>query len=498
MAKVLLIYPPWYTLLGMQCREVPLSLCYLSAVLKKAGHETAIYNADVSDEQPQGRKRDINLEAFKNYQASLYDVGGRFWQEIGETMASQKPDIVGIHMKTASFKSVINLATLVKQHNPKVPVIVGGPHPSMLPEDVLKQRAFDYAVLHEGELSMVELVDTLAAGRTPGPDLKGIAYRGSDGKVVRTPPREAIKDLDALPLPDRDALLYKEQYVPDSYGISFTSRGCPFECVYCDSPAFWGRKVRYRSPGSVVAELSEVHAKYGTRYVKFYDDTWTLNQKRGIEICEALLKAGLPGKGVTWQCTTRADCLSDDLVKAMKASGCAMVNIGLESASERILKVVKKGETKEEIEGGIRILQKHAIPINLYVMMGLPTETEAEVEETMAFARSLNPNSLIPSIATPYPGTELFKMAQQDGFIQSDLDWAEFFHQSPKMGLSKEISPERFLDLKDRFLKVSDSYNGWSLKKGMVRRGSVLLLRDPRTFARKLVRKMLPASGATV
>ncbi len=497
MAKVLLIYPPWYTLLGMQCREVPLSLCSLSAVLRKSGHETAIYNADVADEQPQGRKRDINLEAFKNYQASLYDTGGRFWQEVGESMRTQHPDIVGIHMKTASFKSVINLATLVKRNNPKVPVIVGGPHPSMVPEDVLKHDVFDYVVLHEGELSMVELVDALAAGRVPT-DVKGIAYRGADGKMVRTPGREAIKNLDELPFPDRDSLLHKEQYVPDSYGISFTSRGCPFECVYCDSPAFWGRKVRYRSPGNVIAELEEVHAKYGTRYVKFYDDTWTLNQKRGIEICETMIKSGLPAKGVTWQCTTRADCLGDDLARAMKAAGCAMVNIGLESASERILKIVKKGETKEEIEAGIRILQKHAIPVNLYVMMGLPTETEAEVEETMAFARSLNPNSLIPSIATPYPGTELFEMAKKDGFIQSDLDWAEFFHQSPKMGLSKDIAPDRFAKLKDRFLKTSDSYNGWSLRTGMVRRGSVLLLRDPRTFAKKLVRRMLPTSGATV
>lgn len=116
----------------------------------------------------------------------------------------------------------------------------------------------------------------------------------------------------------------------------------------------------------------------------------------------------------------------------------------------------------------------------------------------MAFARSLKPNSLIPSIATPYPGTELYEMAKQDGFIQSDLDWAEFFHQSPKMGLSKDIPPERFQLLKDRFLKTSDSYNGWSLRAGMVRRGSVLLLRDPRTFAKKLVRRMLPASGAAV
>lgn len=498
MARVLLVYPPWYTLLGLECREVPLSMCYLSAVLKCAGHETAIYNADIAASQPYGRKRDADLEAFKRYQASLYDVGGRFWQELGQAMHAQRPDVIGIHMKTASFRSGINLATLAKRNDPRVKVIVGGPHPSMLPEEVLKHEVFDYAVLHEGEIAMVNLVNALAAGREPV-GVKGIAYRDASGQVVRTPGQPAIQDLDAeLPFPDRDSLLSKEQYLPDSYGISFTSRGCPFECIYCDSPKFWGRKVRYRSPGNIAAELTEIHGKYGTRYVKFYDDTWTLNQKRGVEVCEAMIQAGLPAKGVTWQCTTRADCLSDDLVKAMKAAGCAMANIGLETASDRLLKVVKKGETKEEIAAGVRMLQRHGIAVNLYVMMGLPTETEADVEETMAFAKALKPNSLIPSIATPYPGTELFEVAQRDGFIQSDLDWAEFFHQSPKMGLSRGIAPERFARLKDRFLGVSDSYNGWSLRIGMVRRGSVLLLRDPRTFARKLVTKMAAATGATV
>ena len=497
MAKVLLIYPPWYTLLGMQCREVPLSMAYLAAVLKRAGHEALIYNADVS-EVAQVRKMDIKLDAFKQYQASLYDVGGRFWQEVGKAMNAHHPDIVGIHMKTASFQSGVNLATLVKKASPKVPVIVGGPHPSMVPEDVLKHEVFDYAVLHEGEISMVNLVNALAAGRAPT-DVKGIAYRDGSGKVVRSPGQEAIKDLDAeLPFPDREAVLDKNLYVPESYGLCFTSRGCPFECIYCDSPKFWGRKVRYRSPDNVIAEMVEVHGKFHTAYFKFYDDTWTLNQKRGIELCEAMIKAGLPAKGVTWQCTTRADCLGDDLAKAMKAAGCAMVNIGLETASDRMLKVIKKGETREEIEAGVKLLQKHGVPVNLYVMMGLPTETEAEVEETMKFARDLKPNSLIPSIATPYPGTELYEVAKKDGFIQSDLDWAEFFHQSPKMGLSRAIEPQRFMRLKDRFLNTSDDYNTWKVKMGMVRRGSVLLLRDPRTFALKLVRKMMPAAGPAV
>jgi radical SAM superfamily enzyme YgiQ (UPF0313 family) len=479
----------------MQCREIPLSLAYLAAVLKRAGHEALIYNADISDEIPQAKKMDLQLENFKHYQASLYDVGGRFWQEVGEAMRGQNPDIVGIHMKTASFKSGVNLATLVKRHNPRTKVIVGGPHPSMVPEGVLKETVFDYLVLHEGEIAMVNLVNALAAGREPT-DVKGIAYRDGAGKVVRTPAQEAIQDLDSgLPFPDRDAVLRAEQYVPDSYGLCFTSRGCPFECIYCDSPKFWGRKVRYRSPANVVAEMVEVAGRYQTRYFKFYDDTWTLNQKRGIEICETLIKSGLPAKGVTWQCTTRADCLGDDLARAMKAAGCAMVNIGLETASDRVLKVIKKGETKEEIAEGVRLLQRHEVPVNLYVMMGLPTETKADVEETMAFAHGLKPNSLIPSIATPYPGTELFEVAQREGFIQSDLDWAEFFHQSPKMGLSKDISHEDFMDLKDRFLKDSDRYNTTQLKLGMIRRGSVLLLRDPRTFARKFVRKMLPAVG---
>jgi radical SAM superfamily enzyme YgiQ (UPF0313 family) len=184
-----------------------------------------------------------------------------------------------------------------------------------------------------------------------------------------------------------------------------------------------------------------------------------LNRQRAIEICKAII-----GKGIYWQCDTRADILDEELVKFMKKAGCIAVSIGLESGSDRILKKIKKGESTEDIQRGVSILNKLGINVGLFVMFGFPTETEEEIWQTFEFAKKLKANHIIAGVVTPYPGTPIFEEAKASGLKTDDPYWRAFFHQSPEMGIFKDQN--RFKEIEKKFFEKVEQYNSSFLRRG--------------------------------
>jgi radical SAM superfamily enzyme YgiQ (UPF0313 family) len=411
-----------------------LGLSYIAAVVSKDGHEVKIYNADYKSEKKYADLRKL-FEGYDNYKKILSNLKHPLWLEIKENIKRFSPDIVGITMLTGTYKSAVNVGRIVKEINKDITVVVGGTHPTVLPEETIKNDCFDHVARGEGEYIFLDIVN----GKKPE-DIKGLTYINKDNQVANNPDREFIKDLDSLPLPSRDLYLNVDEHM--DYGYVMTGRGCPFECTFCASKKMWKKRTRFRSPQNVVKEVKETNKKFGTTFFYFVDDTFTMNKKRSKEICRLLIKNNLD---ITWICDTRVDTLDEELAKLMKQAGCVRVKLGVESGCERILKMTKKNITKKQIKTAVSIMKKVGIETTAYLMIGFPTETKDEAEETLAFAGEIDSDYYSLSILAPYPGTEIYDDVIKNGIKLPKEHWEYFFHQSKDMILADNID-EKLVD----------------------------------------------------
>lgn len=427
--KVLLINPPFYRLMNSHFNGLSLGLGYIAAVLSKEGYEVKIYNADYESSEEYADQRKI-FESYDNYIEILSNLNHPLWLEVKENIESFSPGIIGVTMLTGTYKSVENVARIAKELNKNMGVVVGGTHPTVLPEETIKNEYFDYVVRGEGEYTFLDLVKGVGIE-----DIHGLTYINKGGEIVNNPDRGFIEDLDSIPFPSRDLYLNDTRYM--DYGHIMTGRGCPFECTFCASKKVWKRYVRFRSSENVVEEVKHVHDKYGTNFFYFVDDTFTMNKKRTKKICELLNESDL---NISWICDTRLDTIDEELLRVMKESGCVRVKIGVESGSERILKKVKKKITKKQIRDSVSLIKKVGIDFTVYLMIGFPTETNEEVRETLKLARELDPTYCSLSILAPYPGTEIYDDIVGSGVTLPKEHWEYFFHQSKDMILNDNIN----------------------------------------------------------
>jgi radical SAM superfamily enzyme YgiQ (UPF0313 family) len=405
-----------------------LGLSHIAAVLSKKGYEVKIYNADYKSSENYADQREI-FESYDNYKKILSNLNHPLWLEVKENIESVSPDIIGITMLTGTYKSAENVGRIAKELNKDMDVVVGGTHATVLPEETIKNKYFDYVVRGEGEYTFLDLVNGVRIE-----DIQNLTYINEKGEIVNNPDREFIEDLDSLPFPSRDLYLNETRYM--DYGYIMTGRGCPFECTFCASKKVWKGHVRFRSPENVVEEVKHVYDKYGTKFFYFVDDTFTLNKKRSKKICELLVESNLD---ISWICDTRVDTIDEELLRLMKESGCVRMKIGVESGSERILKMVKKKITKRQIRDSVSLIKKVEIDLTIYLMIGFPTETKEEMRETLEFARELEPTYYSLSILAPYPGTEVYDDVIRSGVKLPKEHWEYFFHQSKDMILTDNI-----------------------------------------------------------
>jgi anaerobic magnesium-protoporphyrin IX monomethyl ester cyclase len=450
--KVLLICPPWNRLFGGGMGDVPLGVGYLAAVLKKNGIETDIYNADY--EKSTYFEQSDYQKNVGHYAEIQRDLRHPLWQELRRVVSSFGPTVVGINATTPKIVSAINVATICKELDPGVRVVIGGPHASCLPEEILRNACVDFVVRGEGENTLLDLIQTLESGGDLGHCL-GLSFR-MDEKTVSNPDRPLAENLDDLPYPVREFHVNETDIrTPAREGVLFATRGCPSRCIFCASHRIWTRRVRYRSPENVVAEIEHLKNRYGLRYMRFDDDSFTLNKGFVTRICDLLAERKV---NIDWFCSARVDAVSRELLLKMKKSGCTRINFGVESGNEETLRRIKKGITKEEIAKAFGMARETGIYTGAYVMIGFPWETREHILETVRFSTGIRPNAIILSIVTPYPGTELYDMSNDLGLLPSDMQYEYLLHQNPSI-VPAAMSKEEFSETCREMLQVVEAYN---------------------------------------
>jgi radical SAM superfamily enzyme YgiQ (UPF0313 family) len=355
-------------------------------------------------------------------------------RQVMERVKAIRPRAVGMKTLTSSFHRAVLLANQIGEGFPDILTLVGGPHASAVPKEIMNEHhCFDLLVFGEGELTLLEIMehyrsrdydrDKLLTDTNKLATVDGIFFR-DHGRVVQTPRRQLIQDLDSLPLPARD-LLPMDSYVPlpNQYCrlpvVHMTvTRGCPYACSFCAASAVFGRRVRQRSIYRVMEEIEHVVHQYGAREISFWDDNMTLNRKWMLSLCEALQSSGLD---LTWTCYARADEVDPPLLAAMKAAGCFNIFYGFESGSQKLLDLIDKRISIEQSIRACRWTREAGIEVRGSFMLGLPGETPALARRTIRFALQLDPDYAQFCLTTPYPGTTLFKQAQQFGRLSTRL-----------------------------------------------------------------------------
>lgn len=485
--RILLVDPPFYRFISYYNRFFPLGLAYLAAVLRDNGHEVLIYDADANKEKAHDMDFSALEDKYPQYIEDVRKLAHPIWEELRDVMNQFKPELVGVSVFTTKVASALMAAQIAKSCNPNVPVVMGGPHPSVKSEELLRIAPFvDFAVRGEAESSFVRLIQAVERKGGYG-DIEGLSFR-ADGQIRHNPPAGFIRDLDRLPYPARDLLLNKGSYTSEDMGLMMSGRGCPFDCTFCSSAGVWGRGVRFRSIKNVIAEMRQVCSSYRTVQFSFKDDIFTINPKRVLEFCTLLKSEKLH---VNWDCNARVNLIDERLLAEMKSAGCNGIKVGIESGSDRVLKdVMKKSITVAQVEHAAQLIRKAGIHWTGYFMMGLPTETEQEMLSTLDLMRRIKPDFASLSVYEPLPGTQLYEAGLASGDTVESRTLDDYYSISPKYYYFRDIGNRIDTMTDDRFrylegyMKASfHRYNrGFARIVKRARARSTLYVKEPRAL----------------
>lgn len=445
---------------GMEAGWVSHGLAHISAAAKAQGFEIDL----------------IDLRALKG------------WDDFRAEIRRRRPDVIGFTMMSVDYDPVMQSVDIVKEELPQSIVVVGGPHPTLALDEVAQNPKIDYIVTHEGEVTFPKLLRAIQEGNRP-----------SDRILVGEMP-----DLDALPFPDRELFLNewrKYGYTLDSPEVPFVEelpppfltiiagRGCKYNCNFCQ-PAerrIFGRKVRRRSVPNIIAELKELRDRYHFASFMFHDDCLTEDREWVIEFCRAYKAEGFTQP---FFCQSRADIIvkHPDMVRLMADAGLRGYFIGFESGSDRVLKFLRKGTTRAINLEAARICRKNGIAIWANYMLGIPTETDEEVMETISMLKEMDPDYYSPAFYTPHPGSDLF-----DYCVENDLSLITSHEQYRRSPTEAKIKGKDY-DFLRWALQESQRRKPWNQFKRQVRRYWKRYA-SPKKIVRKLLRmaRLLPA-----
>lgn len=428
--KALLITPPAFVNKTSIFRDLqpepPMGLAYIGAVLEEKGIEVKIIDSIVEGYE---REEDIDDDIM------LIGLG---FKDIENIMLEYKPDLVGIScLFTRQRENAHRIAHIAKSLDKDIITVMGGAHPTVCAELVMQDPKIDYAVLGEGEQTIVDLIQHMEENKGLE-ESDGIGYR-LNGDVVIKPKTSFIEDVDSLPLPARH-LLNMDAYfrLKESRGMKrnrrytpiITSRGCPFKCVFCTAHKVWGRRYRKRSPENVIAEMAHIKEKYGIEELMFEDDNVTLDVKRAEEIFDLMISKDL---NFYWDTPNgvAAFTLNKKLIKKMVDAGCYRINLAIESGNQHHLTHnIKKPLKLEKIPPLVQYARELGCEVNMFIVLGVPGETEDMMWDSFRFAASLGIYSPFFSIATPYPGSELLEISNEKGYLKKDFTLDDLFIRS--------------------------------------------------------------------
>lgn len=404
--KVLLINPPTHNMIGTNVLEFvdtmtgcypPLGLMYIAA----------------------------SVEKYTNYEIKIIDAptAKLDYRTLEEHIIKEKPDIVGITVTTFTLIDAILTVENVNKINSSIHVCLGGPHVNIYPLETIQIKGVDSVILGEGEFTFVDLLNALERDGDLH-KIKNIVFI-KNGEVVNNFIKgQFINNLDLLPFPSRHLVPFRKYYSILSKKLPMTtmitSRGCPYRCTFCDRPHL-GKKFRSRSAQNIINEF-EICINMGIKEIFIYDDTFTINRQRVIDICDEIIKRKLD---IVWDIRARIDTVDKEVLIKLKRAGCARIHYGIEAGTQEIIEVLKKNINLEQANNILKMTKELGIVSLAYFMIGNPTEDKEQIKKTIDFAIQLKSDYVHFSITTPFPGTELYKQGLSRGIWKNDF-WQEF------------------------------------------------------------------------
>jgi hypothetical protein len=493
--RILLIRPPYSRLRGTgHPAYFPLGLGYLAAVLEQAGFEAFIYNMElgvgecrseiIADAEATFYQR--SQEQKRYYQAVAQD-DHPVWQELLRTLNDYLPDLVGVTLLSPEVAAARKVSQVVKAWQPHCWVVWGGNHPTFLTKECLSYPEVDLVVRGEGEYTLREICQTLAQGKTDLKQIKGISFK-DQGKILDNADRPLIENLDELPFPARHRLLFYDRFDHKNLGCMIITRGCPWRCAFCSSRNFWEKRVRFRSPENIAAEMRQLQDTYGMRYVMLWDDSFSINRDIVLRYCQAIIDHGIE---VMWRTATRADLVTEELLPWMKKAGCTKLEIGVETGSPRMQRLIHKDINNADVVRAFKLLQREHIPAGAFFMAGFPEETMEDLQQTFALMKSIPCLEIAFNIFDPMPGSELLDTCTKLGLVPPDPDWSTFLFW-PDAHFMKYVSPEEFNRQAYAMAEWIYAYNNRWLnllrKQGYL--AWFLLRKDPQFFFQKILQRV--------
>lgn len=443
---ILLIDPPYKSLKGMgiDCAYA-MGLASLAAYLNANGVESFILTGDLLADMAPGNMLNMDAAAYAQgqeaYKNTILNDDHPIWTRISNVIKESKPKAVGIMFLTPTKSVVEKIAAIVKNINASTPVIGGGHHPTFCSTDILANRHIDFAIKGEGEIPLLKLAHEIISGNHNWSAVPGLTYRNATGSIRSTKDADFVSDLDSLPFAARDRVLNCDYQAYRTHYL-YSARGCPYSCTFCSDSSMWRHKVRRRSVENVVAELQVLKAEYDPVFVDFSDGTFTYDQKYLKHFCERMIAEDL---NLMWRCTARYDNLSADMLKLMKKAKCFAMYFGLESGSARILDVVNKKTTPNQISEVSKMVMDSGIISMASVLMGLPEEKPEDVEQTLELMRRMTCDLFDINCYVPLPGTPLFNDIDPEEFDR--IDWMQVGFKSLTTNFSKHIKNQQFKEL---------------------------------------------------
>ncbi len=444
--RITLVNPPSPTGAVAHLPFALLGLGYLAAVLEKKDFKVDVIDCQVLK---------ISFEEFRT------------------ELRKRKPDIVGMTATTLTYKSALKIAVIAKELHPNCLTLIGGPHVTFWDEKALQEcPELDVIVRKEGENTVLEIAQKVEEKKDIH-DVFGTTCR-KNGQIIRNSDRPYIEDLDALPFPARH--LWPMEKLREHEDILYlaASRGCVYWCEFCTTVRMHGRKYRNRSPKNVVDELEFLHKTYRVAKFTFCDDAFTVDPVRTMEICSEILRRNLK---IEWNCGTRVDMLTKELLLKMKEAGCISVWFGVESGSQQVLDAMKKGISPELTTQVFKWVREVGLKPVPNVILGFPGETIESAWKTIKFVERISPDDVgFYNVATPFPGTPLYDMATEKGWLRvTDFDKYDTttpIFETPwlsmkKLGTLREAAFHHFYLRPSFFLHNSRKRKFWTLSTAL-------------------------------
>lgn len=427
--KCLLFVPPAFT--NKKSIDInplpPLGLGYIASVLENMGIQVKIVDCLM---EGWNNREDVGNDILK---IGLPDA------TISNIISEFSPDIVGVNNQfSKQFKNAHRIYEIVKSVDESIITMAGGAHPTAIPELALQDPNLDFVVIGEGEIVVERLVNALCNNADDIKSIDGLGYK-ENGRTIINPKTTFIEDLDSIQFPARHLMnmelyfgleLSHGQRHHERFTPIITSRGCPAKCTFCTAYKVWGRKYRYRSPENVIEEMKELKSKYNIEELMIEDDNFTANPKRAEKICDMMIEERFNFKWDTPN-GVAAFSLTNNLIQKMKDAGCYKINIAVESGNQNTLNnIIKKPLNLSKIGPIIDFCKKIDIGCGVYLIVGMPGDTLEAMWDNYKFARKIKVFDPFISVATPYPGSEIYNTCKEKGYLSDDFKFDDLYIRS--------------------------------------------------------------------